>query len=150
MVESAEIYAASKGLHLSHEEWAKLQTCHHCGECGHIRPNCPKWKALPREDRHIPHNRQNRQSHYSKGHHNVDRRQQHDKGCIRSVTGQGNRRLHNFSDRDRRHLQRAARILSTMIRVTENPHLLPLPLQMTIMLTITPSMLKLLVLSRVH
>ncbi len=38
----------------------------------------------------------------------------------------------------------------TMIRVMENPHLLPLPLQMMIMLTITPSMLKLLVLSWVH
>ena len=111
--DAVEIYAACKGLCLSHEEWAKLQTCHHCGECGHIRPNCPKWKALPREDRHIPHNRQNRQSHYSKGHHNVDRRQQHDKGRIRSVTGQGNK-LHNFSDRDRRHLQRAARILSAL------------------------------------
>ena len=43
--DAAEIYAAGKGLHLSHEEWAKLQTCHHCGECGHIQPNCPKWKA---------------------------------------------------------------------------------------------------------
>ena len=111
--DAAEIYATGKGIRLSHDDWAKLQTCHHCGVRGHIRPNCPKWKALPREDRHTPHNRQNRQSHYSKGHHNVDRRQQHDKGRIRSGTGQGNK-LHNFSDRDRRHLQRAARILSAL------------------------------------
>ena len=34
--DAAEIYAAGKGLRLSHEEWAKLQTCHHCGERGHI------------------------------------------------------------------------------------------------------------------
>ena len=44
--ESVEIYAAGKGFCLLHEEWVKLKNCHHCGKCGHICPNCSKWKAL--------------------------------------------------------------------------------------------------------
>ena len=28
---------------LPYDEWAKAQTCHHCGKPGHVRPTCKKY-----------------------------------------------------------------------------------------------------------
>ncbi len=35
---------ANQGF-LKFAKWAKLQTCHHCGNKGHVRPNCRKYLA---------------------------------------------------------------------------------------------------------
>ena len=42
---AAEVYAVSHGKRLKFEDWAKLQTCNHCGQRGRVRPQCPKYKA---------------------------------------------------------------------------------------------------------
>jgi hypothetical protein len=48
--DKAQSYAAyikkkgHKGF-LPFEEWAKLQTCHHFGQKGHVRPRCQKYLA---------------------------------------------------------------------------------------------------------
>jgi hypothetical protein len=48
--DEAQSYAAyiNKKGHtgfLPFNEWAKLQTCHHCGQNGHVRPHCRKYLA---------------------------------------------------------------------------------------------------------
>ncbi len=35
---------ATQGF-LKFDEWSKLQTCHHCGNKGHVHPNCRKYLA---------------------------------------------------------------------------------------------------------
>jgi hypothetical protein len=45
--DEAQSYAAyvnNKATLLKFDEWAKLQTCHHCGNKGHVHPYC--WKYL--------------------------------------------------------------------------------------------------------
>ena len=42
--QAAEVYAAWFGQSLSFDEWVKDKTCHHCGEKGLIKRNCPKLK----------------------------------------------------------------------------------------------------------
>jgi hypothetical protein len=48
--DEAESYAAyiknraNKGF-LPFDDWAKLQTCHHCGNKGHVRPRCREYLA---------------------------------------------------------------------------------------------------------
>jgi hypothetical protein len=43
--QSYATYVNNKATLLKFNEWAKLQTCHHCGNKGHIRPNCRKYLA---------------------------------------------------------------------------------------------------------
>jgi hypothetical protein len=35
----------NKATLLKFDQWAKLQTCHHCGNKGHVHPNCRKYLA---------------------------------------------------------------------------------------------------------
>jgi hypothetical protein len=44
--QSYATYVNNKATLLKFDEWAKLQTCHHhCGNKGHVRPNCHKYLA---------------------------------------------------------------------------------------------------------
>ncbi len=43
--QSYATYVNNKATLLKFDKWAKLQTCHHCGNKGHIRPNCRKYLA---------------------------------------------------------------------------------------------------------
>jgi hypothetical protein len=43
--QSYATYVNSKATLLKFDEWAKLQTCHHCGNKGHVCPNCRKYLA---------------------------------------------------------------------------------------------------------
>ncbi len=46
--DEAQSYAAyvnNKATLLKFNEWAKLQTCHHCGNKGHVHPYCQKYLA---------------------------------------------------------------------------------------------------------
>ncbi len=39
----ATYHVNNKATLLKFDKWAKLQTCHHCGNKGHARPNCRKY-----------------------------------------------------------------------------------------------------------
>jgi hypothetical protein len=43
--QSYATYVNNKATLLKFNEWAKLQTCHHCGNKGHNFPNCRKYLA---------------------------------------------------------------------------------------------------------
>ena len=48
--DEAQSYAAyvnnkATQVFLKFNKWAKLQTCHHCGNKGHVCPNCQKYLA---------------------------------------------------------------------------------------------------------
>jgi hypothetical protein len=46
--DEAQSYAAcvnNKATLLKFDKWAKFQTCHHCGNKGHVCPNCRKYLA---------------------------------------------------------------------------------------------------------
>ncbi len=46
-VQSYAAYVNNKATQgfLKFDKWAKLQTCHHCGNKGHVCPNCRKYLA---------------------------------------------------------------------------------------------------------
>ena len=55
MLEFGEVcvLAVMKNTTLIFDDWLKTASCHHCGETGHVCPNCPKFKAdLPVTSRH--------------------------------------------------------------------------------------------------
>jgi hypothetical protein len=43
--QSYATYVNNKATLLKFDKWAKYQTCHHCGNKGHIRPNCREYLA---------------------------------------------------------------------------------------------------------
>ncbi len=43
--QSYATYVNNKATLLKFNKWAKLQTCHHCGNKGHVCPNCRKYLA---------------------------------------------------------------------------------------------------------
>lgn len=47
--DAAQLYAAVKGRSLTYSQWKALQNCHFCKQLGHIKPQCPKFLALSKE-----------------------------------------------------------------------------------------------------
>ena len=43
--QSYATYVNNKATLFKFDEWVKLQTCHHCGNKGHVCPNCRKYLA---------------------------------------------------------------------------------------------------------